>query len=284
MYFFFLLSLFGFLTIPAFGGHVVFLLGGLVGALTGFFIARAGRWSLALAALPVFGLLFGLTYTIGLIALVAAVVSAVAHRRKGTVASLYRAALAGVPFTMLATWQVAFRKSRPMATLGGDFTWYEGFQYKAWSDRQALWSRAASQMREHLPLIAPGGRPIVLFGFPNGNLVGPQEWSNGLHNIYLESFFQMGWLGGIALSTVIAFSVLSTFSILAQAVLSGQTLGGNALVPIIASACLAIFVVGGTTGQFLIETIIGTWFWLGLGIVVSYCVSGQKLDFASPPN
>lgn len=260
-----------FIIVPAIGGHLIFLLVGIVGALLGFAASSLKRWPMLLVVLPVQALLFvSATFTMSLIMALATLISFAVHSRFGGYRALRQFAFVAVPSTVFVTWYLAAARivsqvgSAPLGTLN----WVDGFRFKLLADRYPLYNQAGAQIASELPLVGAGGRPIFLYKYPNAAL-GVQEWTMGLHNVYLESLFQLGWLGGILLSLSMITVALVAFTILGRAKTSRPVSERDAFLSIAASTCLAIFAVAAVTGQFLVETAIGTWFWFALGVLVS---------------
>lgn len=132
---------------------------------------------------------------------------------------------------------------------------------KLFGDRGQLWAWAFELFRERPffdKLIAPSGTAIRdRVYLENGRM---QTITMGAHNVYLECIFTMGILPGTLL---ILFLLHNAWS-----VIKGIAACGDADIAMLGYGSVAILLVGGFTGMFMIHQDGGTWFYLLTGLVV----------------
>jgi hypothetical protein len=265
-------------------GHLIFLILGISGAMTWFYLIHRKYVRSFVTVFCALFIVINTTYTLFVMFFVSSALGfLIVYRQKVLSQYAARAVYIVLVFTVsfLLYFAVTFDRF--------SYSYNSQFIGKAFDkfalDRTPVWKGAYKMIVDTGELISPSNRSynIVYNGLK-------RNWDVGAHNIFLEVFRQVGWLGGTIISVMILYFVYKLFKILSYPGMPGQKL--------IAISLISVFCTYGFTGHYLITGGVGIIYGALGGIIIrlfwktgngyyyslagnrSYCFSAHKV---TPP-
>ncbi len=257
------------LTVGVLRGHLVFVLLGLLGGCTVWFV-RERQWAFLVLVVTALGSsAHSLTLTMMGTTALGAILAAIGcwvHKplRRGAVvavgvtAVLLPIGLVGIVLTRPAS-EVMALSDVVVATQSQRLPLQVRVVAKLVGDRGPLWRSAANQLREGPYLIRAAGRPLP--EIPS-KLAGEEGWEFGAHNSVLELLLHAGLLAGAIGLLVAGLALYRSLSVIAST--------PSPLAAALASGAASSVIVGMATGNYPVYEQVGFILWALVGAIVAH--------------
>jgi hypothetical protein len=235
-------------------GHLIFLILGISGAMTWFYLIHRKYVRSFVTVFSALFIVINTTYTLFVMFFVSSALGfLIVYRQK--VLSQYAARTVYIVLVFTVSFLLYFAITFERFSYSSDSQFISKAFDKFALDRTPVWKGAYEMIVNTGELISPSNRSynIVYNGLK-------RNWDVGAHNIFLEVFRQVGWLGGAMISVMILYFVHRLFKILSCPNMPGQKL--------IAIALVSIFFTYGFTGHYLITGGVGIIYGALGGIII----------------
>jgi hypothetical protein len=249
-------------------GHLIFLIMGVSGAMTCYYLIYGKYFRCLFVLLCSIFIAVNTTYTLFATHMLSLALSfLIVYRRKVFSPVSYRLACFLCLFSIFFLLHFAVSYHDIGYSIQSPFI--SGAFDKLALDRAPVWKGAYELITNSAQLISPSSRSygISHTGFQ-------REWSVGAHNVFLEIFRQIGWLGGLMISLLIIYFLFGLFKFLSYPHMVSQKL--------ICISLISIFFTYGFTGHYLITGGVGIIYGALGGIVIKCLKKRNELIISAP--